>query len=217
MNKEAVIVSGGMLEEDFVLGVLEEKQDRFLIAVDKGLLFLHAHGVCPDYIVGDFDSVPDEVISLYKKEKSIPIREFNPVKDATDTEIAIRLALESGCSMITILGGTGTRLDHVWGNIQCLKIASDAGVMAYLMDCNNRIRLLDKKTVLKKQESFGNYFSVFPLGQTVYEFNIEGAKYPLKNYTLTPYNSLCVSNEFKEDEVTIAFPEGYVILMETRD
>ena len=162
MNKEAVIVSGGTLDEEFVLSVLKEKEERFLIAVDKGLLFLHEHGICPDYIVGDFDSVAQEVIALYKEQKMIPIREFNPVKDATDTEIAIRLAIEFECQQITILGGTGTRLDHVWGNVQSLKIAADAGVQAFLLDCHNRIRLLKKRVELRKTDAFGKYFSVFP-------------------------------------------------------
>ena len=217
MNKEAIIVSGGILEKEFVLSVLSEKNERFLIAVDKGLLFLHEHGICPDYIVGDFDSVPQEVITQYKEQKKIPIREFNPVKDATDTEIAIRLALEFECHQITIWGGTGTRLDHVWGNVQSLKIAADADAAAYLMDSHNRIRLLKEDTVLKKEEAFGKYFSIFPLGSAVNKFCITGAKYPLADHTLTPYDSLCVSNEFIEDEVKISFAEGNVILMETRD
>lgn len=217
MNKEAVIVSGGTLDKEFTLSILKEKQERFLIAVDRGLLFLHEQRICPDYIVGDFDSVPQEVIALYKEQKNIPIREFNPVKDATDTEIAIRLAIEMKCSQITILGGTGTRLDHVWGNVQSLKIAVDAGVEACLMDSCNRIRLLDRNTVLNKDVSFGKYFSVFPLGGSVSDFNITGAKYPLEHHVLTPYDSLCVSNEMKEERVTISFSGGYVILMETRD
>lgn len=49
------------------------------------------------------------------------------------------------------------------------------------------------------------------------DFNIRGAKYPLYHHVLTPYDSLCVSNEFVEDEVEITFPLGVVILMETRD
>lgn len=217
MNKEAIIVSGGTLDEAFVLSILEEKQERFLIAVDRGLLFLYEHKICPDYIVGDFDSVPQEVIALYKEQKRIPIREFNPVKDATDTEIAIRLAIEFECRKITILGGTGTRLDHVWGNVQSLKIAVDAGVEAYLMDPHNRIRLLKEGIELRKEDSFGTYFSVFPLGEKVDGFQIKGAKYPLSDHTLTPYDSLCVSNELQEEKVTISFPKGYVILMETGD
>ena len=49
------------------------------------------------------------------------------------------------------------------------------------------------------------------------ELTVTGAKYPLKNHFLKPDDSLCVSNEFAEDEVRISFVYGKVILMETRD
>lgn len=93
MCKRTVIVSGGMLEEDFILPILEAEETEFIIGVDKGLAFLYEHKIKPDYIVGDFDSVPEEVIDYYRKEASVPIREFNPVKDASDTEIALRMCL----------------------------------------------------------------------------------------------------------------------------
>lgn len=64
---------------------------------------------------------------------------------------------------------------------------------------------------------YGPYFSVFPLGGEVFRFNIKGAKYPLKNHVLTPYDSLCVSNQIADGEVVIDFAGGTVILMETKD
>ena len=70
---------------------------------------------------------------------------------------------------------------------------------------------------MKKEEAYGPYFSIFPLGQDVLGVTIKGAIYPLRNHTLTPHDSLCVSNEFEEDEVVIDFISGTVILMETRD
>ncbi len=42
------------------------------------------------------------------------------MKDLTDTEIAMNLAIELGAERIFILGGTGTRLDHVVANIKLL-------------------------------------------------------------------------------------------------
>lgn len=95
-----------------------------------------------------------------------------------------------------------------------------AGIDAKIIDSQNLIRLIgDGETHLKKEEAFGPYFSVFPLGEEVFGFNIEGAKYPLRNHTLSPCNSLCVSNQIAEDvdEVVISFPAGNVILMQTRD
>ena len=80
-----------------------------------------------------------------------------------------------------------------------------------------QIRLLDKGITLKRSEAFGKYFSLFPMELPVDALTITGAKYPLKNHFLRPDDSLCVSNEFEEDEVTISFSFGKVILMETRD
>ena len=217
MGKRTVIVSGGMLEEDFVLSVLKSEDTEFVIGVDRGLVFLYEHNIRPDYIVGDFDSTPKEVVEFYREETNVPIREFNPVKDASDTEIALRLCLGLHRKEIWILGGTGNRIDHLWANVQCLQIALDAGADARIVDSHNQIRLLDKGITLKRSEAFGKYFSLFPLELPVDELTITGAKYPLKRHFLKPVDSLCVSNEFEEDEVQISFLYGKVILMETRD
>ena len=214
MSKRTVIVSGGMLEEDFVLPVLKSEETEFIIAVDRGLEFLYRHEIRPDYIVGDFDSVPHELVDYYREKINVPVREFNPVKDASDTEIALRLCLGLNRKQIWILGGTGSRIDHLWANVQCLQIALDAGADARILDSHNQIRLIDKDITLKKAEAFRPYFS---LETPVDELTVTGAKYPLKNHFLKPDDSLCVSNEFAEDEVRISFVYGKVILMETRD
>ena len=90
MNRWTVIVSGGMLEEEFARSVLENPEIEFIIGVDRGLEFLYRHEICPNYIVGDFDSVSGEILGYYEKETKVPIRKFNPVKDASDTEIALQ-------------------------------------------------------------------------------------------------------------------------------
>lgn len=217
MNKRTVIVSGGTLDEEFVINILKSEETEFIIGADHGLVFLYEHGILPDYIVGDFDSTPEGILSYYREKTNIPIRKFNPVKDASDTEIALRLGLELGRKRILVVGATGSRADHLWANVQCLKIALDTGADARIVDSYNQIRLLDQGVVLRKEEAYGPYFSVFPLSGTVVDFSIKGAKYPLSHHVLTPYNSLCVSNEFAEEEVEISFPLGEIILMETRD
>ena len=221
MKTRAVIISGGMLEEEFVLAEWKRHKESgdqcLLIGVDSGNRFLYEHQMTPDYIVGDFDSLPGEIVRYYKEETKVPIREFDPVKDATDTEIGIRLAMEKNCESIYLYGATGTRLDHVLGNIQTLSISHQAGVHAEMRDSHNRIRIIEREAVLRKGEMFGPYFSVFPLDGIVEHFDIEGAKYPLTDHVLTPYDSLCVSNQAKEEEVKITFPKGLVVLMETRD
>lgn len=216
MSKSVVIISGGTLDTAFTKSIIE-KEACYIIGVDKGVGFLHQHQITPDYIVGDFDSLDPDIVKYYKEETDVPIREFNPVKDASDTEIALRLAMNIGGKEITILGATGNRVDHLWANIQILMIAYRGGAKATILDPFNKIYLIDGETHIKKSEAYGKYFSVFPLGESVLGFTITGAKYPLRDHTLTAYDSLCVSNQIVEDEVVISFPMGIVILMETTD
>lgn len=220
MSKRSIIISGGDLDEALTLAVLKEQEDRCVIAVDRGVEFLYYHQIMPDYIVGDFDSTKEKIRDYYKNETNVPVREYNPVKDASDTEIAIRLAMTLGSRELIILGATGGRIDHLWANVQSLMIPFKAGVDAEIVDRQNRITIIgDGETHLRRGEMYGTYFSVFPLGEDVFGFNISGAKYPLRNHTLTSHNSLCVSNQIAEgeDEAVIRFPSGWVILMETRD
>lgn len=217
MSKNTVIISGGILDELMVCDVLEKMDGSCIIGVDRGVEFLYRHKILPSYIVGDFDSIPEEIISYYRERGDVPIRAYNPVKDASDTEIAVRLGVTLGSEHIVILGATGGRIDHLWANVQSLMIPFMEGVEAFILDPQNRIRLIGEEIRLRKENAYGPFFSVFPLGETVRGLNIRGAKYPLRNHTLMPCDSLCVSNEFEEDEVVIDFSNGTVILMETRD
>lgn len=217
MSKYTVIVSGGEIREECALPILQSEDTEFIIGVDRGLVFLYDHGIKPDYIVGDFDSVPHGLIEYYREELNVPVREYNPVKDASDTEIALRLCLGLNRKQILILGATGNRIDHLWANVQCLRIALEAGADARIVDSHNQIRLLDQGITLRKDQAFGRYFSLFPLELPVEDLSITGAKYPLKNHYMKPNDSLCVSNEYAEDQVEITFAYGCVILMETKD
>ena len=220
MSKNAVIISGGILDGSLVSDVLDKIDSPCIIGVDRGVEFLYCHKILPSYIVGDFDSLPEEIMTYYKDRGDVPIRAYNPVKDASDTEIAIRLAMTLGSREMIILGATGGRVDHLWANVQSLMIPFKAGIDAKIIDRQNLISIIGSgETHIRKGEAFGTFFSVFPLGEEIFGFNISGAKYPLKNHVLSPYNSLCVSNEIAEDcdEAVISFRAGHVILMQTRD
>ena len=212
-----IIVSGGMLDENVVKQVLDECEDRCIIAADKGVEFLYKNNIMPQYIVGDFDSIDKEIIDYYRNETEVPIREYNPVKDASDTEIAMRLGMTLGSRDMVILGATGGRIDHLWANIQSLVIACKAGVNACIIDSQNKIYVTDKSITIKKADAYGQYLSVFAIGGEIYDFSMSGTKWELDHHDLKPYDSLTVSNCFEKDEVRIEFQEGILVIMETRD
>lgn len=214
---KAIIISGGELEEGFVETVLSENEGASIVGVDKGVEYLYHHQIKPNYIVGDFDSIAPEVIKYYKTETNVAIREYNPVKDESDTEMAIRIAITIGSTEIYILGATGGRIDHLWANVQSLAIACKFNVRAYILDPQNRIFVTDKPCQLKKSEAYGKYLSVFSLSGDIFDFNMKGTKWPLEHHVLKPTDSLTVSNRFEDELVEIDFIGGTIVVMETKD
>lgn len=214
---KAIIISGGELEEGFVEKVLSENEGASIVGVDRGVEYLYHHQIKPNYIVGDFDSIAPEIIKYYKTETNVAIREYNPDKDESDTEMAIRIAITIGSAEIYILGATGGRIDHLWANVQSLAIACKFNVKAYILDPQNRIFVTDKPCQLKKSEAYGKYLSVFSLSGEIFDFNMKGTKWPLEHHVLRPTDSLTVSNRFEDEIVEIDFIGGMIVVMETKD
>jgi len=212
-----LIISGGSIEPEFVRGLLKEYHFSYIIAADAGLRFLYREGLTPTHIVGDFDSLEQEILDHYTGNPNVIIRMFSPIKDATDTEIALRLAVELASTDIWLTGGGGVRLDHTLGNIQSMTIPLHAGIPCIMADSCNRIQLLDHGTTLKHKEVFGKYLSFFPLGGSVKGLTLTGVKYPLSDHELKPDDSLGVSNEVIGEEAAVSFRRGLLIMIQSKD
>ena len=214
-----VIFSGGNIDQAFAEDYLDSWKPDCILAADRGLEFCFRNRIRPDRIVGDFDSIDPEIIRQYEEQKEIPIRRFNPVKDTTDTAIAMELAVQLGSEEISFLGASGTRLDHTLSNIYNLNLLRERGIRGILVDAHNRVTLPQEHEIyLKREEQFGKYLSLFPFGREVRGVTLEGVKYPLKEYTLTLGDGgLSVSNEILADEAGIFYREGILILVESRD
>ena len=89
-----VLICGGEINDEFSLVCLKQIKPDCIIGVDKGLEFCYRNHVIPDWILGDFDSISKEVIDWYREQQEIPIRQYKPEKDDTDTYYAARKALE---------------------------------------------------------------------------------------------------------------------------
>lgn len=212
-----LIVSGGMATDQFVSDVIKKGGFDVVLAVDSGMDFLYRTGILPDIIVGDFDSVDSKVLDHFRQYEHIEICALNPEKDDTDTEHAIREAIQRGADDITIIGGTGTRIDHVLGNIWLLGIGLEEGVKMQILDEHNRIRMVDKPIVLRKKEQYGKYLSLVPFSAKVTGVTLRGLKYPLSDFTMGGFNSLGISNEIMEEEASIDFTDGQLLLIESKD
>ena len=217
-----MIFSGGRTDLVFAAEFMKDKKNAFLIAADRGLEALMSLGLMPNAVIGDFDSASKETIdqvNSFEKEDDITVIRLNPVKDDTDTEAAVRFALENyeEPGDIYILGGTGSRVDHILGNISILGLGKDLGKKIILLDENNWIELLFESRTILKEEAFGDFVSLIPFGDEVTGLTLKGFRYPLKNGTLKGFNSLGISNEIVSKEAQISFDSGVLIMVQSKD
>lgn len=211
------IISGGQIEDEFAVSYLREKRSVRIIAADSGMEFLYRNGIIPEAIIGDFDSVSEQVLSWFRTKAGIVWHELNPEKDDTDTEYAVRLAVRMGAEKITVLGATGSRLDHILGNLELLGIGLEHEIPMEIVDAHNRVRMIRQGIKLNRAEQFGTYISLIPYSEPVEHLYLTGFKYPLADYCLKGFCSIGVSNEIIEEVAEISFQKGILFLIESKD
>lgn len=217
-----LVITGGTLEEEFLRNYLLEYNIDKVICADSALVMADRIGLSIDFLVGDYDSVPENLILLYKekadrKEILTQIRTYLPEKDETDTQIAVSLAMEEGAGELHILGATGTRIDHLLANIHLLMGPLSCGIPAYIADPHNRIYLKDSSFRVYKNRMYGPYFSLIPFDGSIEGVTLSGFKYNTDKVDFSFGSSLGVSNELLLDRGEVSFSKGIFVVIESKD
>lgn len=209
----ALIVAGGNAPSKALL-VKEAAIADYIIGVDKGIEYLYENNIKPNIILGDFDSINP---SLLKDIKEIvtEVLTFPEEKDFTDSQLALKKALDLMMDEIVLLGVTGSRIDHTLANIGLLYQCLQAGVKATIKDDKNILFMVDKSTTLEVNE--GGYFSLVAYGGIVEGLSIKNGKYELNHYNLLPHDNITISNEFIGKDVDITFEKGILLIAYTKD
>jgi thiamine pyrophosphokinase len=165
-----------------------------IIACDGAVVRLIKHGIPPNYIIGDCDSI---TANIYQQFSQIIIKDSD--QNSNDLTKAVNLAVKLQLDNVVILGATGLREDHTIANIvllvefyQSIKhitMISDYGIFTVHQGVANI-------TTIKGQQ-----ISLFaPLdGTTV---NCKELKWPLTNYSFKLWNSGTL-NEATGNNLTI--------------
>ena len=214
---DTVLLCGGCMEEDFVKQALEKIQPDCVIGIDKGLEFCYRNQIVPQYILGDFDSIDRQVLAYYENQEEIPVKRYQPEKDASDTRIGLELALKLKSTRIFLLGATGGRLDHYMANLQSLLVPLKYGAQAWILDPQNAVTVLDRGRKIRRQELPGKYVSFFSMGDLVEGITLTGFKYPLTDYTLNNDDGIAVSNELAREEAEVSFTKGRLLMIFSKD
>lgn len=197
--KTCYIIAGGPFDGFF--DKIEESD--MVVTADKGYEYAKAENIRIDYAIGDFDSTNkpdfDKLIIL------------NPIKDFTDTEAAIRFAIERGYENITIYGGLGGREGHTVANIKTIFHYKNKDVNIKLKAKNKEVFVVDSKFTYDYQDK-DFYVSIFSLAESSV-LDIRGLYYELDNYEMKNDDSLGVSNQTNERDFEINVKKGSLLVI----
>lgn len=216
MKNKILIITGGDIDNIFLKEHMLKENYSLIIVADSGLEAVDRLGIKVDHIVGDFDSVSQDLLEKYNKT-SVEIHRFSKEKDKTDTEIAIDLALMQDPARIDIIGAIGSRVDHTVANINLLLLPLGKGIEANILDANNKIYLKDKGFTIDKASQFGKYISLIAFFGPVEDLILKGFKYPLDGIKLDFASSLGISNEIVDERAIVEFSRGILLVVEALD
>ena len=231
-----VIAAGGDLDPGFTALAVRALKERYassggrllVCAADRGLEALLQAGISPELLVGDFDSADPGKLERALRIPGLKVERHDPVKDASDLELACGTLFRAGAERIFLLGALGGRMDHELANFRLLFHEGLSGHEIVILDPRNRIRCLVPGTGhpfearLRRESQWGRYISFLPAGGPVTIESLSGVKYPLEKHRLTEQGtpSLTISNEITGGEALIRFtaaPDAGLYVIETSD
>jgi thiamine pyrophosphokinase len=197
------------------------ERDAIVIAADGGARHAASLGLAIDRWVGDGDSLgADRVAEL--AAAGIPVELASPDKDESDTELAIRAALETSPASIAIVGALGgARLDHAFANLTLLSMRELDGIDVRLVDVEARVRLLRAPAAdggpatAALEGRIDDLVTLLPIGGDAAGVTTEGLAYPLRDEALLDGRTRGLSNRRIVPIAAVTLRAGRLLVVET--
>ena len=181
-----------------------------LIAADAGAHAVQAAGLLPHLLVGDFDSIDDDTRRAFS-ETGVETLILPVMKDETDSEVALRVAVERGAKAVTVYGALGgPRLDHLLGMVLLLTAEWLQRIDVRLVDAQQELFLARGDCAITG--NVGDLVSLLPLTPVVEDICTEGLLYALRGEALRQGMARGVSNELVAPCARVTHGPGHLLI-----
>lgn len=212
MTRAVVIADGEPVAADR----LHLTDADWLVAADGGARWLDRWGAAPHLLVGDLDSVAPELIERLAGA-GVEIERHPAEKHESDTELALRRAVDRGAQRIIILGAlAGNRLDHEVANLLLLVAPQLRGRDVRIVRGGTTVRALHAGENLELDGEAGDVVSLLPLGGDATGVTTGGLRYALSDEPLRLGASRGLSNVVKRAPAWVEIRAGTLLVIETR-
>ena len=208
MRKKFVIFLNGEYKysQEFMDRLVSEETICF--CADGGANFAFQYGKVPEMIIGDLDTIEKKVLEYYKS-KNILIKKFPKDKDFTDFELILKEISKDNNYMkkIFVVGGLGKRIDMTLSNLFIIEKYKN---LVFLQE-NEEIFYAEKSFVLKNKKECE--FSIIPISEKVEKLTLKGFKFETDKIDVKRESSRLVSNVILENEASVEFENGKLIII----
>jgi thiamine pyrophosphokinase len=195
-----IVADGSFPQHEVPLKYL--KNAKRIVCCDGSTENLLLYGMLPDAIVGDLDSLRDELVTRFADRIHL-----DKSQDTNDLTKAVTWCSENGYKDIVIVGATGKREDHTLGNVSLLADYIKE-VNAIMVSDTGIFRPLLKSTAIS---SFtGQQVSIFSIDPGT-EVTSHGLRYPLTRSKITNW-WFATLNEALGDSFSLEFSAGRLIV-----
>lgn len=189
----------------------------YYIGVDRGALTLLSHGIVPDEMIGDFDSVTEEEFAQLSA-KIAKVERVSSIKDETDTDLALQKAILMKPDTIYVTCVTGGRLDHQEAVVRTVRRfqMQHQDIAIYIVNPNNTMRFLPAGTHTLQKDHY-KYVSFFAVDERIEAVTLRGVKYETDKVPMPYECTLFTSNEIMAHDASISISNGICLMIKSND
>jgi thiamine pyrophosphokinase len=203
---KSIILANGKAPKKEVINHLKSIGYNILICADGGANSAYKMKLVPDYIIGDLDSVKEDVLKAFSSTSEI-IR--IPRQNDTDVEKCLKFAIRKKIKEAVLLGVTGDRLDHTFCNL---------GILIKFFH-KIKLRIIAENSILQPLTGLNELITVPNEIISIYGLDPDtkiisrGLKYRLNNIPLPFGNKESTSNRALGSKVTLDVKGGIIFVI----
>lgn len=203
MSKQALIICNGE-PPSRALSRRLARESALVVAVDGGANIARRHGIKPDIIIGDLDSVSRSTLRFFSTSTILYVSR----QDNTDLEKALDLLAARKIRKALITSAIGKRIDFTLGNLSVLWAYTSFVDITFIGDGWKAISVGRKKVVKTR---VGTTVSLIPYGDCS-GITLKGLRYPLKN-AMMKVGEIGASNVVRSSPFTVVVKRGKMLLI----
>ena len=213
--RAAIFLNGAPDSEPLIQAVAGRAD--LVVAADGGARYALAAGIVPDLIVGDMDSLGEDLAREIERRGAE--LERHPVKkDKMDGHLAVLTARERGATAAEFGCAVGGKVGAVFALPHILLAGERLGLRSSAVADWGRMFVVEtsSRTV---EGAVGDSVSAFPLAGQATGVTLEGMAYPLTDATLEPGDTLGFHNELLGGRAKVSVEGGTLLVVQehTRD